>query len=77
MTAEEFKQARLKLGLTLSELGVILSTDPRTIRKWEATSGTNARTPNPVAARVMSWMLDGFRPPQFPTSLPINKGVDR
>ena len=67
MTSEEFKQARLKLGLTLSELGAILSTDPRTIRKWEATSGTNARAPNPVAAQAVRWMLDGFRPPEWPT----------
>ncbi len=72
MTSEEFKEARHSLGLTLSELGHILSTDPRTVRKWEAKQGTNARSPNPVAVRVMQWMLDGFRPPEWPA----NKGTD-
>ncbi|MEO0830738.1 MAG: helix-turn-helix domain-containing protein [Pseudomonadota bacterium] len=66
MTSDEFKEARLKLGLSLSQLAAILATDPRTIRKWEATSGTNARNPNPVAAQAMHWMLAGFRPPEWP-----------
>ncbi|MEP5730819.1 MAG: helix-turn-helix domain-containing protein [Sulfitobacter sp.] len=66
MTSEEFKEARQKLGLTLTQIAVILDTDPRTIRKWEATQGTNARSPNPVAARVVTWMLNGFRPPEWP-----------
>lgn len=66
MTADEFKEARRKLGLSLSELGEILNTDPRTIRKWEALHGNSARNPNPVAAQVMRWMLDGFRPPEWP-----------
>lgn len=66
MTADEFKEARQTLGLTLSELGTILNTDPRTIRKWEALHGNSARQPNPVASRVMLWMLEGFRPPEWP-----------
>lgn len=66
MTPDEFKMARQKLGLTLSELGAILDTDPRTIRKWEALHGNSARNPNPVASRVMSWMLAGYRPPEWP-----------
>ncbi|MDO5643695.1 MAG: hypothetical protein Q4G26_15085 [Paracoccus sp. (in: a-proteobacteria)] len=66
MSPDEFKEARRKLGLTLSQLGTILNTDPRTIRKWEAIHGNTARSPNPVAARAMRWMLDGFRPPEWP-----------
>lgn len=66
MTSDEFKEARQTLGLTLAQLGVILNTDPRTIRKWEAIHGKSARDPNPVACQVMQWMLDGFRPPEFP-----------
>jgi DNA-binding transcriptional regulator YiaG len=68
VTPAEFKEARRKLGLTLSQLAGILDVDPRTVRKWEAEEGTNARPPNPVAARVMQWMLDGWRPPQWPAA---------
>lgn len=67
MTPAEFKQARNTLGLSASQLGAILDTDPRTIRKWEAdASHSTARSVNPVAAQVMRWMLAGFRPPEFP-----------
>ena len=66
MTNEEFKEARHKLGLTMAQLAIILNTDPRTIRKWEANdSASTSRAPSPVASRVMKWMLDGFRPPQM------------
>lgn len=70
MSPEEFKAGRQALGLTQLQLGVILDTEPRTIRKWETENGTNARGVNPVAAQVMKWMLDGFRPPEWPS----NKG---
>jgi DNA-binding transcriptional regulator YiaG len=63
MTPAEFKEARRKLGLSASKLGAILDTDPRTIRRWEQDGD---RPPNPIAARVMQWMLDGYRPPQWP-----------
>ena len=67
MTPQEFKEARHTLGLSLSELGHILNTHPRTIRKWEAKPDlNNARNPNPVASQVMRWMLNGFRPPEWP-----------
>lgn len=67
MTGEEFKAGREYLGLSQSEIGYILNTEPRTIRKWEAPNDTtNARSVNPVAAQVMRWMLDGFRPPEYP-----------
>jgi DNA-binding transcriptional regulator YiaG len=67
VTPAEFREARRKLGLTLSETASILGVEARTVRKWEAGSGTNARPPNPTAARAMQWMLDGFRPPQWPS----------
>ena len=67
MTAGEFKEARNTLGLTQSQLGEILNTYPATIRKWEMEDDrSTSRSPNPVAARVMRWMLDGFRPPEWP-----------
>lgn len=68
MTSEEFKEARRKLGLTQLELGQILDTAPQTIRKWEMPdTRSTARSVNPVAARVMGWLLSGWRPPEWPT----------
>lgn len=67
MTPEEFKEARVSLGLTRPQLGVIINTSTKTIEKWEMADGrSNARNPNPVASKVMRWMLAGFRPPEFP-----------
>lgn len=69
MNSAAFKAGRQALGLTLAELAFILDTDPRTIRKWEASdTASTARAPNPVACRVMSWMLAGYRPAQWPVS---------
>lgn len=67
MQPNEFKAARRKLGLTLAELGHVLDTDPRTIRRWE-TDATNAtaRSVNPIAALAMGWFLAGFRPDNWP-----------
>lgn len=68
MTPDEFKAARRKLGLTQAQLGRILDTAPQTIRKWEMPeTRSTARGPNPVACQVMRWMLDGFRPPEWPS----------
>lgn len=66
MTPSEFKGARHTLGLTLSETAAVLGVDDRTVRRWEAEDVSSARPPNPVAARVMRWMLAGFRPPEWP-----------
>lgn len=66
MTPTEFKHARKSLGLTLAQLGTILDTDPRTVRRWEAEGGSTARSVNPIAAQAMRWFLDGFRPPEWP-----------
>lgn len=65
-TPEGFKEARHQLGLSAARLGAILGVDSRTIRKWEASPETEtSRPPNPVAARVLKWILDGFRPPEM------------
>lgn len=77
MTPQEFKMARQKLGLSLMQLSAILDTDPRTIRKWEAIQGNSARKPNPVASQVMKWLLDGFRPPEWPTQPPSTPSPNR
>lgn len=61
MTPQEFKDARNALGLSARQLGGILGVNPRTIRRWEDARGD--RPPNPIAARVIEWMLAGFVPP--------------
>lgn len=67
MDNKQFKKARQTLGLTISETATILNVDSRTIRKWEAAETcTTSRSPNPIAVRVMKWLLSGFRPPEFP-----------
>lgn len=75
MTPTEFKEARRKLGLSQRQLGILLDTNPVTIRKWETNAeNSSSRKPNPVASKVMKWLLDGFRPPEFPAS---SDGADR
>ncbi len=64
MSPAQFKEARRCLGLSTTQLSRILNTDSRTVRYWEDESGT--RPPNPIACRVVEWMLNGYRPPEFP-----------
>lgn len=67
MTPADFKEARRKLGLTQSQLAAILDVAPQTIRKWEAPAGrATARAVAPTAARALGWLLEGFKPPQWP-----------
>lgn len=61
MTRQEFKIARYALGLSVVQLGRILDTDPRNIRRWE----NGSRPPNPTACQVLRWMQAGFRPEEF------------
>lgn len=63
LTPAQFKEARHTLGLSASRLGAILDVDPRTIRRWE--QDVDGRPPNPIACRVMAWMLEGYRPPEW------------
>ena len=63
MTGDEFKQNRRVLGLSVRECAHIMNVNERVLRKWE--SGTSLG-PHPSSARIMEWMLDGFRPPEWP-----------
>ncbi len=63
MTPSQFKQAQKSLGLSAAALGRILNVDPRTIRRWG--SDGDPRPVNPIAARVMQWLLAGFKPPEL------------
>ena len=65
MTPAAFKAARNRLGLSAASLGAILNVNERTVRKWEQEG--QARPPNAIACRVLEWMLEGYRPPQWPS----------
>lgn len=70
MTPEEFKGARVKLGLSIHQTASLLDVDASTVKKWEMPAGASTKSKvNPIAARVMQWMLKGFRPPEFPETL--------
>lgn len=71
MTPEQFRKARQSLGLSISQMAEILGINPRTVRRWEE---GDALPPNPTASRVMQWMLDGFRPPEWPDKLKAGAG---
>lgn len=62
LTPEEFKERRLRLGWTPEQLAMVLDTTPRAVRNWEQTEGPDMRKPNPIACRVLLWMI-GERPP--------------
>lgn len=66
MSPEEFKAARIKLGLSMKQAGELLGVNFSTIKRWEAGEGSQRVAVNPTAARAMRWMLDGFRPPEWP-----------
>ena len=64
MEKQEFKEARKKLGLSQRALAIILNSNHRTVQRWE--DGEDSRPVNPIAARVLDWLLKGFRPPEWP-----------
>ena len=72
-SSREFKKARRDLKLTVNELAKILNSNSRTVRLWEQeaedTYDRSPRPPNPIACRVLQWMLDGYRPPEWPEKL--------
>lgn len=65
MTPQEFRSAREQLGLSAGRLAHILNVDKRTLRRWESVDGSAARPPNPIACRVLTWLLAGYRPPEW------------
>ncbi|WP_188911900.1 helix-turn-helix domain-containing protein [Aureimonas endophytica] len=75
MTPAEFKEARQTLGLSISQLARILDSAERSVRYWEDASSD--RPLNPIAGRVMEWMLAGWRPPEWPDRLDPRSGTSR
>lgn len=67
MTPAEIKAVRQWLGLTVSQLAVLLDTDPQTIRRMEQSETANTfRKPAPRMVRLIRAYLDGYRPADWP-----------
>lgn len=64
MTPAEFHQARLRLGLSLSQCATVFGVTKRTVQFWEADDGK--RPVHGSAAKLMAAFLSGYRPPEWP-----------
>lgn len=59
---ESFCQARNDLGLSIPELAAILDVDDKLVAFWEEGNG-----PPKFVWVAIDWMLDGLRPPEWPS----------
>lgn len=67
MTHDEFKAARKTLGLTQGQLAELFGVTLHTVQRWEMSSDKKSSIAlHPTAATAMRWLLDGFRPPEWP-----------
>ena len=67
MTHDELRAARAKLGLEQTRMAAVLAVDLKSYQRWEASPDmAYSREVPPLVARVVQWLLDGFRPPEFP-----------
>lgn len=57
MTANEFRSARTRLGLSQAGLGALMRCDERTVRRWEA---GDREVPGPVEVLLQA-LEDGWR----------------
>lgn len=64
MTPDEFKAARVSLGLTQAQAAAVFGVGKRTLEYWETDDGK--RPVHPTAIKFMRWLLAGFRPPDWP-----------
>lgn len=63
-TADEFRQARHTLGLSVSQAAKLCNVEARTIRRWETGAGNgDGRNPHPSACRIMEVALTSARRP--------------
>lgn len=64
MPADQAQALLHQLGLTQTRFATILGTSGSTVRKWLAHDGASTRRRmNPIAARLLWWMAQGWRPP--------------
>jgi DNA-binding transcriptional regulator YiaG len=57
-TPMQFKKARLRLRLSVSQCARLVNVDDRTVRRWEQGRGNGeGRDPNPSACRILDLAL--------------------
>lgn len=67
MTHTDIKTARNALGLSVSQMAVMLDTDETSMRRMEMDpSRSTARKPAPRMIRLLVAYLDGYRPADWP-----------
>lgn len=67
MSARNIKEARHSLGLSASQLALLLDTDQQTIRRMEQSETANTfRKPAPRMVRLIRAYLAGYRPDDWP-----------
>lgn len=66
MTPEEFKEARLTLGLTLEEMGAMLGYSGAHVRAQVYKMEAGERDVREAQARLVRAYLDGYRPADWP-----------
>ncbi len=68
MTPAQFREARLKLGLSIRRCAADLGRAPRSIQRWES-----GELPVPTAeALLMAWLAFDVKP-DIPSPLPKNR----
>ena len=73
MSPQEFQSARIELGLSAEALGQLLGKTTRTIHRWEMhPEAKSARPPDPLACRVMRWLLADAVDLSIVRSLPVD-----
>lgn len=67
MTSNDIKEARRKLGLSISDMAKALETDVSTVRKMELPEASaQHRLPARRMVRLIRAYLDGWRPTDWP-----------
>ena len=68
MQPDEFKGARERLGLSLSQMADMLGLSVEQVRRMEFPEGASQRRPvMDQTRRLLQAYLDGYRPPDWPT----------
>ena len=78
MTPEQFKEARLKLGLTQAQMAYLLDTTDRMVRRVESPIQRSTHQGPPARwTRLIRAYLDGHRPHDWPESRRTHEGMAR
>jgi hypothetical protein len=67
MSPEQFRKARLKLGLSVNQMAALLEVQPLQVRRMELQPHlVTHRAIMPSTAKLVRSWLDGYRPKDWP-----------